>query len=343
MQDFNRKISIKNFFTCILITLIGLIFIISLIVMIIDPYNISRERFHPKFFGMKLEVPDSSQIGTAILSSALYKPDILILGSSRVRRGFNEVFASKLYNSKVQVTGINTLHLTTAKNIFFSISKNTKIKKIYIEVNYFMTNDCGKSNNITFDENYIIKPFSYFTLKKSIIFSLKTLRINILGPRGIDSYYDNQGQFHDLPSKVTSQENSATYKSYQNNFFLNISKSCQLNTKNQEDINELKDIFKFAKLNNVEVILLILPASQRSLDRVRQAGFTPTIENWKKNLSDLAQQFHARLIDYEDQNAFLEQEKKEVNKMPLFWDENHFSNRIGNYLLIDMHKSGHAQ
>ncbi|MCX7292210.1 hypothetical protein [Janthinobacterium sp.] len=343
MQDFNREISITRFFICIAIILIAAPLILLSFVIFIDPYNISRDRSHARFNAMKLEIPSSAQIGTAILSSALYQPDILILGSSRVRRGFNEVFASQLYGAKVQVTGINTLHLSTAKNIFRSVSKKTQLKKIYIEVNYFMANDCGKADDPAFDSDYLVKLFSYFPPKNSILFSMKTLRINILGPRAVDSYYDKQGRFHDLPSKVASLADAESYKSYQNNFFQNMTKNCRRNPENQADIAELTEIFKLAQSSHTEVVLLILPASPRALARVRQAEFTPTVDHWKKNVARLARQFQATLIDYEDRNDFPEPGETAANKMPLFWDENHFSNRIGDRLLGEMRTSGRAQ
>jgi hypothetical protein len=333
MLDFKQDISIVRFFSYILLAAIGAASFISICIFLIDPYHIWRKKDLGGINEIRLEVPHFSQTGVALLSSVLHTPEVLILGSSRVRRGFNETLASRLYGAKVQVTGIDALSLSTAKDLFFTLSKKTHLKKLYLEVNYMTSNDCKVSDEVQTGENNRVYQFYHFSPRDAAIQSIETLRVNLFGLRGFDKYVDQQGRYHDGPNGVASSaKNMEKEEINYNGFFQEAASHCKYNPGNTADIQDLTDIFKLAQANNTEVVLLLLPTTSTWQARIRKAGLASTIAQWNSNISRLAQQFHATLLDYEQRNDF----PATAKPMPLFWDDTHFSNRIGDRLLADM-------
>ncbi|MBB5607401.1 MULTISPECIES: hypothetical protein [unclassified Janthinobacterium] len=336
MLDFKKNISIARFFAYILLAVIGMIFFISGCIFLIDPYHIWRKKALGGINAIRLEVPHFSQKGAALLNSVLHTPEVLILGSSRVRRGFNETLATRLYGAKVQVTGIDALSLSAAKDLFFTISKKTHLKKLYLEVNYMTSNDCKASDDAQTGEKnraYQFYQFYQFSPRDAAMQSVETLRVNLFGLRGFDKYVDQQGRYHDDPSGAASRaKNMEKEEINYNGFFQETASHCKYNPGNAADIQDLTDIFKLAQANNTEVVLLLLPAATTWQARIRKAGLASTIAQWNINVSQLAMQFHATLLDYEQRNDF----PATAQAMPLFWDDTHFSNRIGDHLLADM-------
>jgi hypothetical protein len=258
-----------------------------------------------------------------------------------VRRGFNEAHASRLLGAKVQVTGIDGLPLAEARDLFFSISKNTRISKLYLEINYLTSNDCEAINEYRPIEDHFGDWFRRFRPGDAVIQSIKTLRINLLGPRAFDGYFDGQGSYHSGESGGASQTGTEMQQLQFGRFFRKIENSCKRNPNNAADFKDLADIFKLAQSNHTDVVLLVLPASASWQARVRQAGLDPTIAQWKDKVSRQALQFHFKLLDYERHYDFPDFIQTS-NDIPLFWDETHFSNSLGNRLLADIVKSDYA-
>ncbi len=328
MQGFNHEISIVRFFSYLFFIAIGFLFFISAFILVVDPYKIWQQGTISGFNAVKLETPISVQMNVAILKSALRKPEVVMMGSSRMRRGFDEIQASKLFGAKVQVIGISGLALPLAKDLLFAISKNTRIKKVFIEISYFTSNACERIVEYAPVEGNPGLALAQLGVEAPLLDSLKTVRINMLGPRAFEGYFNSQGNYlerHDKP--ISFPQNDYHFKKMTGN--------CQQHPGNAADFKDLSDIFKFAQANNTEVILLGLPVSPRWQLRVQQAGFAATIMQWKKDLSQHAWQFQVAFRDYEHSTDFPDTNRSD-NDLPLFWDETHFSTRIGNHLLAAM-------
>lgn len=342
MQGFNQEIPIARFFACIFFIAVGLALLIAGLIFIVDPYAIWRHQSSHQINAIKLEVPSGSQASAALLRSTLNPPDVLILGSSRVRRGFNETFASNAYGGNVQVAGIDALPLSHARSLFFTVAQQARIKKLYLEVNYLTSSACATKSEDEVTENNFSSLFHYLPPKEAVIYSLKTLKINLLPVRTFDSYVDTQGRYHDDPAKgMTRIGGTETYESRYNRLFQKIAGACQEHAGNAADIRDLTAIFQLAQTRQTEVILLILPVTAKWQARIEQAGLVPRSAQWKKEIVLLASQFKVPLLDYEQQNDGSEQSENNSYSMPLFWDETHFSNRLGDRLLSEMLDASH--
>jgi hypothetical protein len=337
MQGFNQDIPIARFFACIFFIAVGLVLLIAGLVFIVDPYAIWRHQSSNKINAIKLEIPNSSQASVALLRSALNQPDVLILGSSRVRRGFNETLASNLYGGNVQVAGIDALPLSRAKDLFFTLSQEARIRRLYLEVNYLTSNACEAKNGNEVTKNKLSFPFHYLSPENAVIDSLRTLKINLLPLRSFDNYFDTQGRYYDDPANGATRAGGVeAHESRYNQLFQTVASACQNHANNAADIRDLTAIFHHAQSRQTEVILLILPVTEKWQARIRRAGLVPQAAQWQREVTLLASQFHVPLLNYELRNDGSDQSDNTFPSMPIFWDETHFSNRLGDGLLRDM-------
>ncbi|KAB0327008.1 hypothetical protein LSO07_26740 [Janthinobacterium sp. PLB04] len=342
MQGFNQEIPITRFFACVFFIAVGLLLLTAGIVFIVDPYAIWRQESH-KINVIKLEPPSASQRGAAVLRSMLRAPDVLILGSSRVRRGFNESLASRLYRSNVQVVGVDALPLSNAKDLFFAISQQARIKRLYLEVSYLTSNACEAKNDNVTEKNTLSWPFDYLSPKDAVKQSLKTLKTNLLYVSSYDSYFDAQGRFHDQVTEGTTRAGGVERdESRYNRIIQTRIGACKGRAANAADIKDLTDMFQRAKAEETEVILLILPVTARWQARILQVGLSPRAVQWKAEITGLASQFQVQVLDYEQRSDLNTLAENSNSAMPMFWDEIHFSNRLGDHILNDMAYASHV-
>ena len=336
MQGFNQEIPIARFFACIFFVAVGLALLTAGFVFIVDPYAIWRQESH-KINAVILEPPSASQRGAAVLRSALHAPDVLILGSSRVRRGFNERLASRLYRSNVQVVGVDALPLSNARDLFSAISQQGRIKRLYLEVSYLTSNACEAKNDNETEKNKLSVPFDYLSPKDAVKQSVKTLKTNLLYVSSYDSYFDVQGRFHDQAAEGTARAGGVEIdESRYNHIIQTRIDACKGQAANTADAKDLSGLFQQAKTNGTEVILLILPVTAKWQTRILQAGLSPRAAQWKTEITGLASLFHVRVLDYEQRGDLNALAENSSHAMPMFWDEIHFSNRLGDHILNDM-------
>ena len=336
MQGFKNEIPPARFFKYIFLIVLGLSIATLLGIFLIDPYKIWRKNSIAGVNEITLEVPSPIQMHAAVLNSALHTPNILILGSSRVRRGFNSRYASQLFNANVQVSGIDLLPLSAATELYSAMSKHTHIKKLYFEVNYFTSNACGRFFEYPQIEDLWSSTIVNFNPRDAAEQSLKTLKINVLGPRILHGYFDRLGNYHEKRGK--GMEKSEPDQSIVNREFKYIERKCQRQANNIEDSKNLIALFKATQAQGTEVILLVLPTSPNWQASIRQAGLETAIDQWKKNISEQARQFHFIFLDFERDADFFSSINT-GNDTPKFWDSSHFSSPIGNFLLEHMARS----
>jgi hypothetical protein len=341
MQGFNQEISIARFFACIFFIAAGLAVLTAGFIFVVDPYAIWRQESH-KINAIRLEPPSASQRGAAVLRSALHAPDVLILGSSRVRRGFNESLASRLYGSNVQVVGVDALPLSNARDLFFAISQQGRIKRLYLEVSYLTSNACEAKNDNETEKSKLSFPFDYLSPKDAVKQSFKTLKTNLFYISSYDSYFDVQGRFHDQATDAIARAGGADIdESRYNRIIQTRIGACKGQAANAADVNDLTAIFQRAETAETEVILLILPVTARWQARILQTGLSPRAAQWKTEITGIASQFHVPVLDYEQRRDLSALAENSDHAMPMFWDEIHFSNRLGDHILNDMQYNSH--
>lgn len=333
MQGFNQEMPIARFFACIFFIAVGWVLLIAGFVFSVDPYAIWRQQSH-KINAVILEVPSASQRGTAVLRNALLAPDILMLGSSRLRRGFNESLASRLYGSKVQVVGIDALPLSNASDLFFAISQQGRIKRLYLEVSYLTSNACKAKNEA--EQNKLDFPFDYLSPRDAVSQSVKTLKKNLFPMRYNENYFDAQGRFHEHQAEGPTRAERVINDSRFDHIIQTRIDACNGHAFNAADAKNLTGIFQQAQIEGTEVILLILPVTAKWHTRIQQAGQSPRAAQWKAGITELASQFHVPVLDYEQRGDLSALAENSNHSMPIFWDELHFSNRLGDHILNDM-------
>lgn len=343
MQDSSGSSTSIRFIAVVFLIAAGLLTTIVGFVVLIDPYNVWRIASIHKFNAIKLEVPFPAQMSAAVWSSAMHSPDVLILGSSRVRRGFSEAEASRILGSKVMVAGIDVMTPEMARDAFVNIGKKNHIKKLYLEVNYFASSDCdGVSKRYQID-SYADDSLRRIILGNAVAQSIRTLRLNLFAAPASSAYFNEGGVYTYMKSSVGRIQNldDAQQVIFQN-FLEKIRSSCKRDPNNDADFRALEDIFKLAKANRTEVLLLVLPSSERWQARLRHGQFQSTLAQWKSNISRQALRFNSRLLDLEYYGE-LQQADPANNGSAMFWDDTHFTNSLGNRLLAHIANADRAR
>ena len=336
MQGFNEELSLPRFFAWIGMFACGLALLVLGFIFLVDPYKVWRHQATSGFNELVLETPTSAQIPLAVLKSALHKPDILILGSSRVRRGFNEAQASRLLGGRVQVIGIDLFPLDMASQLFSAVSKTSVIKRLYLEVNYFTSNSCKRLLDYPAPEDSGTAALLQLQPGAALSDSIRTLRLNLLGAYPLQSYVDARGNYHEHLGKGV--DHAELRPGTLDRAFQKIIDNCQQPSANAADAKSLAQIMQAAQLQGTEVTLLFLPISPNWHARLRAAGLEQAIAEWKEDLSQQVRHWRSPILDYDQRDDLLVALPASPDT-PVFWDLSHFSMPIGQRLLADMAQS----
>lgn len=299
-----------------------------MVIYIVDPYSLFGKQKVNILNAVKLEIPHEDQASSVIVSASFQKPEVIILGSSRVRRGINQEEASKLMKSQVMVAGLNSLTTNQAKELLIGLVKIKSIKNIIVEINFTTSNQCKQVSEFKFHhEDSFIRILSF---NKIFIQTLRTIKSNILSPNIGEGYFDQSLNYYTYQfSKINKQQMELESNSIDNLFdFLNI--SC---IRNIHRDNELFEIIKMANDNAINIAFITLPSSDEWRARMLRSNLQQASLNWKNKILNDLKLVNVPYYDLE----FLEA-KKAVNKknIPLFWDELHFSNVMGKFVLENL-------
>lgn len=317
----------KFIITSIFLTSIFLSSVIY-IINITNPYNLWKDRKSYIFNTIKLEIPQEDQAQSAMLSTLLQEPEIIIIGSSRVRRGINQETASKLMNSSVLVAGLNGLTTVQAKELIRKMIKTKSIKKIFLEINFMASNHCKPISNFSFNNENILT--NLLSLERIFIQTLRTIKINFSTPSFGVGYFDNSLNYLEYNTTGISRKEIEIKNSYYSIFFNSLEEKCSSETINHEEIEEIEEIIKLTDQKKIALSLMILPSSTQWETRMQKSRLQSSALNWKQKISDYSK---IKNISFYDMTSITIEDTSQKMGTPLFWDELHFSNKLGDLIL----------
>lgn len=299
--------------------------LVSIVIYIVDPYSLFGNKKTNTLNMIKLEIPNEDQANSVIASAFFRKPEVIILGSSRVRRGINQEKASELMQSPVMVAGLDSLNTSQAKELMIKLVKIKSIKSIIVEINFFTSNQCKQVSNFRFhhDDSFI----KILSFKKIFLQTLRTIKSNLLSPSIGEGYFDQSLNYHTYQfSKVDKKQMELESNSI-DNLFNFLSKNC---IHDIHDENELIDMINLTNDNQVNISFITLPSSEKWRERMHKSNLQQYSLNWTNKISNDLRLMNIPYYDME----FLESKETAYEKnIPLFWDELHFSNVLGGEIL----------
>ncbi len=298
IQNFRKKIRVPElkFISVFLVSLAGLGLVIFILAVVVDPYNI---------FGFNIFKPillTNRNEKLRLLAEANPKPEIIILGSSRVfkmePRKIEELAGQKTFNASVSFARPEE-HLAMAKYIVQDLRITPKVFLVGVNVAEFNNDEIDSQtiNNshlrkyLPIDRgDLIITLFKSFKERFNINY-LRDVFIAIFWnsykfPNPTITFDKNGGEIFD--KNILTERNSSE---------LNLQISLAL-LRNQTALNKTRknyfeDFLNFAQSKDIKVIVFLLPFSEKAQNLLREKTayaalreeFLNDAKEWQKKYS----------------------------------------------------------
>ncbi|MGK7938879.1 MAG: hypothetical protein AB4062_01705 [Crocosphaera sp.] len=329
--DQSKPINLVKKYTRFNYFILGTIFVsltsISLFNFLVDPYDIFRHNHWWELNLTKPEKPKHDRLYKTIDIIHL-KPEIILLGSSRMKQGLNPNHPAlsqdkKTYN--LGIDGVNTYEIF--QFLKHSYVNQPNLEKVILGIDHFMFNEFIKLQD-SFAENRLSKTH---ILPKDLINSLLsedainaskiTLLENYNAPKKNQNLtYGDNGFFpHRRP-----QDGQTKWR------FRNIIKQYfDFHTQyklSEEGLNNFKQIVEFCRQNNIELIVFISPSHATQWEALKVTDRWQSFEQWKRKMVDITP-----VWDFSGYNSITTEPIKEV--MTNYVDNSHYTPKIGEFVL----------
>jgi hypothetical protein len=321
---------------------IGLNFLwITIACLIIDPYGFYRMIGISGFNQQKEGVRSSIRYVKAIEVS-IRKPKTILMGSSRVHDGMNPENENLKKYSPVYNYGINMMRINEAKLYLKHAIINSDIKRVVFGLDFFMFNSLEK-NNISFDSTLVGRKINFIDMFKPCLPS-KYLISDIYSTIKISASQPTRNEFLANGYRPASSVffNVIDYKKlhyYTNWVFLS---NDQAETfyyakyvQNENTFKCLEEFLKICEANNIECVLFFSPAhALLDGEGIHLRGLWDEMEIYKKKVTQIASNNKIQLWDFSGYNYITTEKLK--TPMKFYWDSSHFSEYVGNLMLLQM-------
>lgn len=307
---------------------------------IIDPHNIFKTKTYSRFNVKKIELNEYLQQARAIVHQ---KPEVIFLGSSRVRIGLDPQYYELLTGEPAYNAGLSSSTPSIQLNYLkYALKNNPNVKTVVLGLDFAAFKENTK-RHVHYDEErlqtkwYTFDDWTQQTLSISATkASLKVMYDNWFTTikYTTDNYALDGRQKEEalLPIREQLLGNGENFyyvhlQSYigEDGFYRNYKLS-------DEQMDDFKKIIALCKENEIELFLFINPAHAMQWEAIQLAGIWDEFEQWKQELVSLApiwdfSGFHAVSITPPD-------------RFDDYIDQSHYRKHIGNYIFQRMlHKN----
>jgi hypothetical protein len=230
--------------------------------------------------------------------------------------------------SQVMVAGLNSLTTNQAKELIMELVKIKSIKNIILEINFITSNQCKQVSKFKFhhDDSFI----KILSFNKIFVQTLRTIKSNLLSPSVGEGYFDQSLNYYTYQFSKKNNHQLELEKNSIDSLFNFLKINC---IRNIHTDNELIDIIKITNDNGINIAFITLPSSKEWRERMHRSSLQQSSLNWKNKISNDLKSMNIPYYDME----FLETKETVYKKnTPLFWDELHFSNVMGEFILENL-------
>ncbi|MDR3518120.1 MAG: hypothetical protein P4M00_20155 [Azospirillaceae bacterium] len=294
----------------------------------VDPYDIWRLSARNATNAVRPEVPYALQRAGAILAGRLRPPQVLLIGSSRLRRGMDERVANQLFGVPTQIAGIDLLQLPIAQEIVTQIMAPGRLKCLYIEAAFIASQGCSPKllRYTAPDDPWQTLPG--LVLGGALDQSIATVAINAGLRPVVPPFYDRHGHYHQsdaVPAVLPFED-----------WYVPLIADCPRQLSQMADFRLWREVLTMARQRGIKVAILMLPFEAHWDRLVEAQDMAATVEAWKGAVKAVARQTATPVCQFEDWADGAPGDKPapaDGDPLPLFWDWIHFSTRIGNPIL----------
>lgn len=283
-----------------------------------------------------------------------WKPDVLVMGSSRAEIGLNpdspDLLKTTTPTFNLGISGANTYEILRYLQHAHQIKP---LKQVVIGLDFFMFNNY-KPNEHDFNENRLTPHLTgwYLDLFQALLTydgleaSSKTLIQQSKTPEAV---YLPNGFRDDSSSWSLIQRKEGHHRATINNEMHSLSEldgyvffSITNENKSSNSLDSFKQILIFCQTNNIDLHLFISPEHARKLVLIHKLGLWLEFELWKRNLVTLIAENTPKfsLWDFSGFNSITTESFPPINdhqtQMRWYWESSHYKKEVGNIILSKM-------
>jgi hypothetical protein len=289
----------RQFIKWVLIFSLPLIIWIILVV-IVDPYNYFS--FGPNLIGNRLKTGISYKLNRPLYQLLEYDDhptNSILLGDSRTASLKSEIinkYTKKDFTNLAFAGG----SLADVINTFWLVSKDNKLKDVYIGINFSLFNKYRRLDMVTEDEklinNFLLYAFSEYVFKSTYLI-LKSLITGKEIQIGVPN--TSKSEFWKFQLNTTANEQYGLYE-YPSKFY-----------------NDLVEISKYCKKNGINLVFFIPPTHTDLQNKVKQFNLQYFDKKFKNDIGKICDVYD---FDYPSELT---------NNYNNFHDPYHFTDSIG--------------
>lgn len=280
-----------------------------------------------------------------------WKPDVLVMGSSRAEFGLNPDNPDLLKTATPAFNlGISSANIYEILCYLKHAHQITPLKQVVIGLDLFMFN-VYKPNQPDFNENRLAPHITgwYWDLFQALLTydgikaSIKTLDQQSKIPDAV--YFPNGFRDHTY-SWSQIQETGGHHRAAIDNESYTLSKldgyvffSITNDNKSSNPLDTFKQILTFCQVNHIDLHLFISPEHARKLVLIHKLGLWPEFELWKRNLVTLITENTPEfsLWDFSGFNSITTESFPPIGdnqtQMHWYWESSHYKKEVGNMIL----------
>lgn len=296
---------------------------------VIDPYDIFR---HNNLFELQLRKPEK------IEQDRLYKtidvinikPEILLIGSSRVKQGLrpnHPAFPKDMTTYNLGIDGSNTYEIL--QYLKHTYANQPNLKTVIMGLDHYMFNDFYKLQDSFVEKRlgktHIIPTDLINTLfsQDAIIASKNTVLNNLTETENQKALtYGDDGFF---PYPYHNPKDGNTPWRFRNTIeqYFGFHPRYKLS---EARFNDFKKIVEFCRQHNIKLIVFISPAHATQWETLRVTDRWDSYEQWKRKMVEITP-----VWDFSGYNSITTEPIKDV--MSNYVDNSHYSPKVGDFVL----------
>ncbi len=291
----------------------------------IDPYGIYHEQ---EIYGINHDKPSQEYNDRLYKAIAIinHKPNTLLLGSSRVKRGLDPHHPSLQDASPVYNLGLNNANIYELRRYLeHSITNNPQLKRVILGLDFFMFNEHSQmpktfaeyrlnKTHITFPDllNTTLSLDTLQASQKTIQKSLKTRKSEL-----------NSSEDGFIPYQPMRDGNTTIRFHGSTKLYLKLHSDYKLS---ETHLKEFTHIVSICQQNHIDLIVYFSPAHAIHLESIYAPGKWSVLEEWKRQIVQIIP-----VWDFFNYNTVTTEPLTE--EMNYYVDESHYTKPVGDLLL----------
>ncbi|MDJ0601544.1 MAG: hypothetical protein QNJ37_22200 [Crocosphaera sp.] len=295
----------------------------------IDPYDLFR---HNQPFDLKLD--KTEKINHDRLYKTLdvihIKPEIILIGSSRVKQGLNPkhaAFPKNITTYNLGIDGSNTYEIL--RYLEHTYTNQPNLKKVIMGLDHYMFNDFYQLQD-SFVEKRLNKTHMLGTdllnalfSQDALIASKNTILENLTETKNTKGLTYGDNGFFPYPYHNPNDGNTPWRFRTTIQQYFGFHPQYKLS---DDRFNDFKKIVEFCRQHNIELIVFISPAHATQWETLRVTDRWDTYEQWKRKMVGITP-----VWDFSGYNSITTEPIQPV--MSNYVDNSHYDPKIGDFVL----------